>query len=467
MADKPNESAKIENIVRRDVNVNSFAGFLDRYFGVSKKQSSVSTELLAGLTTFMTMAYILFVNPSILGDAGMDHQAVLMATAIGAGVATIMMGLYAHLPFALAPGMGLNAYFAYTVVKGMGIPWQVALGAVFIDGIIFLILSILPVREMIVKGIPMNLKLAVSVGIGLFIAFIGLSNAGIVIANPATKVGMGNLASPGILLTLFGLFVTAFFMSKKVRGALLWGILLTTAVGLFVPDGHGAMLTKMPTQIVAAPSWTVLSQTFGQMDIMGALKLGLFSIVFTFTFVDMFDTVGTFIGLAAKLGIIDNSGSFPGAGRGLVTDAVGTCVGAAAGTSTVTTYVESAAGVAAGGRTGLTAVATGILFLLSLFISPLATAIPTQATAPALIIVGLMMMEPVLKIDFADVTEALPAFLAIVMMPLTYSIANGLIGGILGYVIVKLLAGRTKEVSPIMWVLGLLFVINIVVSAPH
>ena len=445
----------------------SFIKALDRRFSVSRSNSSVPTEVIAGLTTFMTMAYILFVNPNILGVTGMDKQAVLMATAIGAGVATIMMGIYAGLPFALAPGMGLNAYFAFAVCKGMGLPWQVALGAVFIDGVIFLILSILPVREMIVKGIPMNVKLAVSVGIGLFIAFIGLSEAEIVVANPATKVGMGNLLSPGVLLTLFGLFLTGFLMSRKVKGALLWGIIATTLVGLVVPDGKGATLTKLPDRIVALPSWDILSRTFGQMDIAGALGWGLFSIVFTFTFVDMFDTVGTFIGLAAKLGIIDKSGSFPGAGKGLVTDAVGTCVGALAGTSTVTTYVESAAGVAEGGRTGLTAVVTGLLFLLSLFLWPLAGVIPAQATAPALIIVGLLMMEPVLKIDFSDVTEALPAFLAIIMMPLTYSIANGLIWGILGYVVVKLLSGRSREVSPVMWVLALLFVVNIVVSSPH
>ncbi|NPV69306.1 MAG: NCS2 family permease [Firmicutes bacterium] len=444
-----------------------FWSFLDRRFGVTAKNSSVSTEIIAGVTTFMTMAYILFVNPNILGAAGMDKQAVLMATAIGAGVATIMMGVYAGLPFALAPGMGLNAYFAFTVVKGMGLSWQVALGAVFIDGIIFLILSLLPVREQIVKGIPMNIKLAVSVGIGLFIAFIGLAEAEIVVSNPATKVALGNVTSPGVLLTLFGLVLTALLMAKKVRGALLWGIVATTLTGIFIPDGKGAMLTKLPSQIIAPPSWDILSRTFGQMDIAGALGWGLISIVFTFTFVDMFDTVGTFIGLASKIGIIDESGSFPGAGKGLVTDAVGTVVGAAAGTSTVTTYVESAAGVAEGGKTGLTAVVTGVLFMLSLFIWPLAGVIPPQATAPALIIVGLLMMEPVLKIDLSDVTEALPAFLAIVMMPLTYSIANGLIWAILGYVVVKAISGRSREVSPVMWVLAALFVINFVVSAPH
>jgi AGZA family xanthine/uracil permease-like MFS transporter len=278
---------------------------------------------------------------------------------------------------------------------------------------------------------------------------------------------MGDLTSPGVLLALFGLFVTAFLMSRRVRGSLLWGILATTLLGMFVPDGGGAMLTKLPSQVVALPSWAVLSRTFGQMDVMGALNIGLFSIIFTFTFVDMFDTVGTFVGLAAKLGIIDKSGSFPGAGKGLVTDSVGTIVGAVSGTSTVTTYVESAAGVAEGGRTGLTAVVTRVLFLASLFIWPLAGVIPPQATAPALIIVGLLMMEPVLKINLSDVTEALPAFLAILMMPLTYSIANGLVAAILGYTVVKLLAGRAREVSPVMWVLAALFVLNIALSAAH
>src|SRR5690606_8992321 len=325
-----------------------------------------------------------------------NAQAVLMATALSAGFASILMGFLARLPFALAPGMGLNAYFAFTVVLGMGIPWQVVLGAVFIDGLIFLVLSLLPIRERIIQEIPLNLKLATSVAIGLFIAFIGLTQAGLVVASEATYVTLGNLGAPGTLVSVFGLLLTGVLLARRVRGALIWGVLVTTVVAMFVrvptEDGGTRTLATVPRSlgdIVAVPDWAVLSNTFGQLQIADALSLGVVAIIFTFTFVDMFDTAGTFIGLATKLGILDEKGSFPGAGRGLLADSVGTMMGAVMGTSTVTTYVESAAGVAAGGRTGLTAVVTGVLFLLAAFFSPLALIIPGQATAPVLIIVGL------------------------------------------------------------------------------
>ncbi|HEX6988075.1 MAG TPA: NCS2 family permease [Bacillota bacterium] len=440
-------------------------GWLERYFAISRVGSSVGTELVAGLTTFMTMAYILFVNPNILAATGMDPQAVLMATALSAGFASILMGLLARLPFALAPGMGLNAYFAFTVVLGMGIPWQVVLGAVFIDGLIFLVISLLPIRERIIQEIPLNLKLATSVAIGLFIAFIGLTQAGLVIASDATLVTLGNLTAPGTLVSVFGLVLTGVLLARRVRGALIWGILAATVVAMFVrvptEDGGTRTLATIPSSIgdiIAFPDWAVLANTFGQLQIGEALALGIVAIIFTFTFVDMFDTAGTFIGLATKLGMVDEKGSFPGAGRGLIADATATMFGAVMGTSTVTTYIESAAGVAAGGRTGLTAVVTGVLFLLAAFLSPLALIIPGQATAPALIIVGLLMAEPIKRINLEDYTEALPAFLTLIMMPLTYSIANGLIFGILSYVVFKLISGRWTEVKPTMWVLAVLFV---------
>lgn len=441
------------------------SSWIERYFGIRRAGSTLGTEIVAGVTTFMTMAYILFVNPNILAAAGMDPQAVLLATALSSGFATILMGFLANLPFALAPGMGLNAYFAFSVVIGMGIPWQIVLGAVFIDGIIFLILSLLPIRERIIQDIPMNLKLATSVAIGLFIAFIGLQQGGLVVNDDATLVALGDLSSPRTLVTLFGLLIIGILLALRIRGGLLLGVIATTVLGMFVqvPGEDGGFETIAPipsgiSDIVAVPDWNVLLQTFGQLQIMDALSLGLAMVVFTFTFVDMFDTAGTLIGLSTKLGIVDQRGSFPGAGRALIVDAVGTSFGAVLGTSTVTSYIESAAGVAAGGRTGFTSLITGLLFLLSVFFWPLAGIIPAEATAPALIIVGLMMAEPVVRINFTDYTEGLPAFLTLVLMPLTYSIANGLIIGVLSYVLLKALTGRFQDVKPTMWVLAVLFV---------
>ncbi|NLJ60426.1 MAG: NCS2 family permease [Firmicutes bacterium] len=432
-------------------------GFLERTFKLKAHGTDVRTELLAGVTTFMTMAYIIIVNPSILGVTGMDTGAVMVATILGSVVGTLLMAFLANYPFALAPGMGLNAFFAYTVVLGMGISWQVALAAVFIDGVIFLILSILPVRKRIVNDIPMTLKLAVSVGIGLFIAFIGLQSAGVIVENPATLVGLGSMTSPNVLLFVFGLVIMGILIAYNIKGSLLLGILITTIISMLFG------LSPRPmgiADIVGSPP--SLAPTFMQMDFRGIFDVGLIAVIFTFTFVDMFDTAGTLIGVSTKAGFLDEKGELPRADQALLADSIGTVAGAIFGTSTVTTYVESASGVADGGRTGLTAVTVALLFLLSLFFAPLVSLIPAAATAPALVIVGIYMMEPVVKIDFTDFTEAIPAFLTIAMMPFAYSIAEGLVWGILGYVFIKLFAGRAKEISATMWVLAVLFIIRFI-----
>ncbi|HHY46454.1 MAG TPA: NCS2 family permease [Firmicutes bacterium] len=430
-------------------------GFLESLFHLRENKTTVRTEVIAGLTTFMTMAYIIIVNPGILSKAGMDIGAVMVATCLGTALGTFIMAFYANYPFAMAPGMGLNAFFAFTVCLGMGVSWQVALGAVFIDGVIFLLLTLTQARQAIINSVPMTLKLATGVGIGLFIAFIGLQEAGIIVNNEATLVSLGKITSPNVLLALFGLAVMGLLLSRKVKGSLLLGILITSAVGMIfglAPVPHGIK------DIIGAPP--SLAPTFMKMDIRGALNMGLLAVIFTFTFVDMFDTVGTLIGVSTKAGFLDKKGQLPRSGQALMADAVGTIGGAIFGTSTVTTYVESAAGVAEGGRTGLTAAVVAVLFLLSLFFAPLVKLIPAAATAPALVIVGLFMMEPVLKLNLSDYTEAIPAFLTIIMMPLAYSIAEGLVFGVLSFVVLKVLAGRVKEVSLTMWILAILFVIR-------
>ncbi|MEN3013827.1 MAG: NCS2 family permease [Endomicrobiia bacterium] len=424
----------------------------------------LKTEIIAGVTTFMTMSYILFVNSAILFDCGMDRHAVMMATALSSGLACILMGLYAKHPFALAPGMGLNAYFAYSVCIGMKLPWEVALGAVFLDGALFFILSVLPVRQEIVKGIPLNLKYAVSAGIGLFIALIGLQHAGIVVASKDTMITFGDIKLGSVMLATLGILLAGFLIAKKVKGALLWTILILTFIGIFIKLPDGSKLTKLPEKFLAFPSLEVFSYTLFKLKILEAIKLGLIAVIFTFTFVDMFDTLGTIVGLAAKLGIIQKDGSFPRVGRVLICDSIATMLGAIFGTSTVTTYIESAAGISEGGKTGVTAVTVGILFLLSLFFWPLASAIPKEATAPALVIVGLMMLEPVLKINFEDITEVLPAFLTMIIMPFTYSIANGLIFGILSYTLLKIFSGKFKEISPTMWILSSIFIVYLLIG---
>ncbi len=433
----------------------------ERFFKLSENKTDVKTEILAGITTFMTMAYILIVNPLTLSVTGMDFGALFTATALSAIVATLVMALVANLPFALAPGMGLNAFFAFSVVLGMGVSWQFALTAVLLEGIIFIILTFLNVREAIINSIPLALKKAVSVGIGLFIAFIGLFNSGIVITGMShvgdgkldgIPVTLGNVVGGSALLAIIGLLITGFLLIKKVKGALLIGILATTAIG--IPMG----ITQLPEgfQLVSAPP--SLAPIFWQFDFSEIFSMRMLVVLLTFLFVDMFDTVGTLVGVATKAKMLDENGKVPRAKQALFADAVGTTIGAILGTSTVTTYVESAAGVSEGGRTGLTALSTAGMLIIALFLSPLFIMIPAAATAPALIIVGLFMMSPIKDINFEDFTEAIPAFLTIVMMPLTYSIAEGIVFGMVSYVVLKAVTGKAKEVSPLAYILAILFI---------
>lgn len=433
---------------------------LEKFFKLKENNTTVKTEIIAGITTFMTMAYILAVNPLILKDTGMNPNGVFIASAIAAALATIIMALYAKHPFALAPGMGLNAFFTYTVVLDYGFTWQEALFAVFIEGIIFILLSFFNVREAIFNSIPLSLKNAVSAGIGLFIALIGLTNAGIVTKEKATIIAASDITQSGPLLAIIGILITGYLVVKNVKGAILIGIVLTTLIGIPMK------VTIIPAdfQIVNIPS--------GLADVAFKLKAPanffsgkLLLAVFSFLFVDIFDTVGTLAGVATKANMLDNNGKLPRVGKALIADAVGTTAGAVLGTSTITTFVESSAGVAEGGRTGLTSLTTGILFLIALIFSPLFSLIPAQATTPALVIVGMFMMGSVAKIDWSDFTVAVPAFLTIIMMPFGYSIAEGIIFGMISYTILHLLTGKKKDVSLLMIILSILFVIKYV--APY
>ena len=459
---------------------NTNDGFFEKVFHLSKNHTDVKTEVVAGITTFMTMAYILAVNPSILGAAGMDSGAVFTATALASLVATLLMAGLANYPFVLAPGMGLNAYFAYTVVLNMGYTWEMALAAVFIEGIIFILLSLTSVREAIFNAIPMNLKHAVSVGIGLFIAFIGLQNAKVVV-DGATLVTMysfkGSLAdgtfhSVGItvLLAIIGILLTAVLVVKNVKGNILWGILATwalgmicQAVGLYQPNPELGMNSVFPdfSRGFGVPS---MAPTFLKLDFTKILSVDFLVVMFAFLFVDMFDTLGTLIGVASKADMLDKDGKLPQIRGALLADAVGTSLGAIFGTSTTTTFVESAAGVAEGGRTGLTAVVAAILFGLSLFLSPIFLAIPSFATAPALVVVGFLMMTSVTKVDFSDFTEALPSYIAIIAMPFMYSISEGIAMGVISYVFINVITGnaKKKKISLLMYILAILFVLKYV-----
>jgi AGZA family xanthine/uracil permease-like MFS transporter len=431
---------------------------LEKFFKLKEHGTNVKTEILAGITTFMTMAYILAVNPGILSATGMDAGGVFTATVLASLLATLIMALYANYPFALAPGMGLNAFFAFYVVLGpLGKTWQFALTAVLIEGIIFILLSFVKAREAIFDSIPMNLKHAVSVGIGLFISFIGLSGAGVVVPGDGTIVSLGNVVSAPVLVALLGIIITGYMLAKKINGAILFGIIATTIIGIpfgvtMVPEGF--KILSLPPSIK-----DVAFQFVGFEEI---FSWEMLVVVFTFLFVDIFDTVGTLAGVSSKAGMLDENGKLPRVGKALMADAIGTVAGAFLGTSTVTTYVESSAGVAGGGRTGLTSLATAGMFALALFFAPLFTMIPAAATAPALVIVGLFMMSPISKIDFTDYTEAIPAFLTIVIMPFAYSIADGIVFGMVSYVLLKLLTGRTKEVSKVMWILAVLFVLKFI-----
>ncbi len=424
---------------------------LERYFEFSALGTNWRTEILAGITTFMTMAYIIFVNPSILHEAGMPIAAVTAATCLAAALGSILMGVFARYPIALAPGMGLNAYFTYSVVKGMGVDWRVALGAVFLSGVAFILLTAVGVRQMIVNAIPQELYSAVAAGVGLFIAFIGLKNAGLIVANPATLVGLGNLHSAPTLLALFGLLVTAALLASRVNAAILLGVLATWALAAATGTIHWAPMTYSPGDITA---------TAGKLDIRGALSLGFFEIVFVFLFVDLFDNVGTLLAVGKKAGLFTKAHNVPRLNRILYCDAVATIVGATAGTSTVVSYIESSAGVAVGGRSGVTAIVTGLLFAVALFVAPLAGVIPSSATAPALIIVGSMMMTTVTEIAWQDPEVAIPAFLTMIAIPLTFSIANGLAFGFCAWTLIRILRGRFREVGWMVYLLTALFLIR-------
>ncbi len=450
---------------------------LEKIFKLKKNNTTVKTEIVAGITTFMTMAYILAVNPSILGDAGMNPTAVLLATAIASFIGTACMALMANMPFALSAGMGLNAYLAYTVVLGMGYTWQVALMAVFVEGLIFIVLSLTNVREAIFNAIPLTLKRGVSVGIGLFIAFIGLQNAGLAVDDGATLVTItsfrDNFSTSGIcaLLALVGLILTAILHIRGVKGAILIGIIGTWLLGivcqltgLYVPAPESGFYSLIPGGIISF-DFSQLGETFGQcfqVDWSAIRPLDFVVVIFAFLFVDLFDTLGTLIGVATKANMLDQSGKLPNLKPALMADAVGTSVGAVLGTSTVTTFVESASGVAAGGRTGLTAMVTGFLFLLATLFAPLFTAIPSFATAPALIMVGFLMVSSVTEIRFDDdnLTDAIPAYIAIIAMPLFYSISEGISLGIISYVLLNLCTGKAKKIKPLMYVLAVLFVLK-------
>jgi AGZA family xanthine/uracil permease-like MFS transporter len=427
---------------------------LERLFKLTENGTTVRTELLAGLTTFLTMAYISIVNPLILADAGMDFGAVFVATCLAAAFGTLIMGLWANYPIALAPGMGLNAYFTYTVVKTMGFTWQVALGAVFLSGILFLIISILPIREQIINAIPRSLKMAISAGIGFFLGIIALKNAGIVVDHPATLVSIGDMTKWPVILAALGFVVMVALDRRSIPGAIIIGILLVTIVAsvLGISEFKG---------IVAAPPDP--SPVFLQLDIAGALQVGLISIIFAFLFVDLFDTAGTLVGVAHRAGLLDKDGKLPRLGRALIADSAATSVGAALGTSTTTSYIESAAGIKAGGRTGLTAVVVGVLFLLTLFFSPLAQSVPAFATAPALLFVACMMARGLTEVDWEDVTEYAPAVVTAIAMPLTFSIAHGIAFGFITYAAIKALSGRFDELHPAVAVLAVLFVVKFAV----
>ena len=451
---------------------------LEKVFKLSENKTDAKTEILAGITTFMTMAYILAVNPSILSATGMDSGAVFTATALAAFIGTLLMAIFANYPFALAPGMGLNAYFAYTVVLGMGYSWEYALTAVFAEGIIFILLSATNVREAIFNAIPQNLKAAVSVGIGLFIAFIGLQNAKIVIGgstllqlfsvdkyNEVNGVSASfNDVGITVLLAIIGIIVTGILVVKNIKGNILWGILITWLLGiicqftgLYVPNADLGFYSLLPnfSNGLSIPS---LSPIFCKLDFSGIFSLNFIVILFAFLFVDLFDTIGTLIGVSDKAGMLDEDGKLPNVKQALMADAIATSAGAVLGTSTTTTFVESSAGVGAGARTGLASIVTGLLFLLAIFFAPIFTAIPGFATAPALIFVGFLMVSAIVKVDFEDLTDAVPAYLCLIAMPLMYSIAEGIAIGVISFVLINLICGKRKKITPLMYILAVLFI---------
>ena len=421
--------------------------WLARTFKLEEHQTDVRTEVLAGLTTFLTMAYIIFVNPNILADAGMPHDAVFVATCIAAAIGTIIMGMYANYPIAMAPGMGLNAYFAYAVVKGMGFPWQAALGAVFISGCLFLLVSVFRIREMIVNGIPHSIRVAITAGIGLFLGIVSLRGAGLIVGNPATLVTLGDVHQPSVILAVIGFFLIVALDHLRVKGAILIGILAVTAASFFFAGNTFHGVVSMP------PS---LAPTLMQLDIMGALSVGILNVVLVFFLVELFDATGTLMGVANRAGLL-KQGKMDRLNKALMADSTAIMAGSLLGTSSTTAYIESASGVQAGGRTGLTALTVAVLFLLCLFFSPLAGVVPAYATAPALLYVSCLMLRELVDLNWEDTTEAVPAVLTALMMPFTYSIANGVAFGFITYSGLKLLTGRMREVPIIVWIISAVF----------
>ncbi|AWB09614.1 putative MFS transporter, AGZA family, xanthine/uracil permease [Thermodesulfobium acidiphilum] len=431
---------------------------MEKVFHLNSRKTNIKIEIIAGFTTFITLSYIIFVNPTILSQAGIPKEAAIGATIYSTIIATLLMGLWANLPIAVAPGMGLNAFFTYTVVIGMGLPWETALGAVFVSGIFFFILSITNIRKAIFMGIPTVLRTSIAVGIGLFIALIGFKNAGIIVENKDTLVSFGHLLSPGVLVALLGLLITATLMSKGTKGAILIGILLTTLFSIIFG------ITKAPTSVSNLISFSVpnVSDTLLKMNLLGAIHYGILGIIFTFSIVELFDNMGTLIGLTTKGKIIDRDGNIPNLNKALVSDSIGTMISAILGTSTVTSYIESAAGIAEGGRTGLSALVVALCFGLAVIFTPLIGIVPAVATSPALIMVGTLMFSEIHRIDFSDLTESFPAFMTIILMPLSFSIANGIAAGFISYVSLKALAGKFKEINLVSLVIAIAFLINFV-----
>ena len=443
--------------------------FIEKCFKLKENKTTFKTELMAGLTTFMTMAYILVVNPSILSTTGMDAGALLTATCIASALGTFFMAFFANYPFVLAPGMGLNAYFAFTICAQKGYSWHVALAAVFIEGIIFIILSAINVREALFNAIPANMKKAVSVGIGMYIAFIGLQNAGVVINNASTCVSLGDVKTVPVALALIGTIITLVLVIRKVKGALLVGILITWILGIicqlagvYVVDVEAGVYSLIPTGLISAPP--SIAPIAGKLSFSGISIFDFIVVIFAFLFVDLFDTLGTLIGVSTKAGFLDKEGKLPRIKGALFADALATTVGAVLGTSTVTTFVESASGVSDGGRSGLTALTAGVLFLVALLFSPILTTIPSFATTPALVVVGLMMVENVRDIDFSDYTEGFPAFMTILMMVVCYSISEGLVFGVISYVLLKLFGGKKNELNPVIVIIAILFFLKLILG---
>lgn len=428
------------------------AGLLERLFKLSENKTSFRTEVLAGVTTFLTMCYIIIVNPLILSETGMDHGAVFVATCLAAAIGCLVMGLVANYPIALAPGMGLNAYFTYSVCLGMGVPWQTALAAVFVSGIVFLAISFFKIREAIVNAIPMSLKFAIGGGIGLFLALIALKNAGIIVDNPATLVGLGDIKQPAVLLALFGFLMIVVLHQFKVRGAIIISILVITGIATALG------LNEFKGVVGQVPS---IAPTFMQMDFEGLFTASMVGVIFVFFIVDLFDSTGTLVGVSHRAGLLQD-GKLPRLKKALFADSTAIVAGAALGTSSTTPYIESASGVAAGGRTGLTAVVVALLFISCLFLAPLAQSVPGFATAPALLFIGVLMIQGITHIDWEDITEAVPAFLTIVFMPFTYSIADGIAMGFISYALVKLFTGKAKTVPYMVWIIAALWVFKFI-----